>query len=342
MPDAKTNGDTPAPLVSVIMPAYNAERFIGEAVDSALAQTHNRLKIIIVDDGSTDNTPAAIGRYAGDPRVRAYHQDNAGPAAARNHGISYARGEYVAFLDADDLWKPDKLEKQLALFRGNPDLGLVYSLREGQILNERGEWVTDKERNRRYARNRAAGQYHKGNCFREMVGQIFIALSSVVVPRRVLDRIGAFDADLITAEDRHLYARIAHHYPIDYVDEPLVIMRKHGANISWDPTREPQTLEFLRKIAGQFPECSLKRKGWMRAAYANCARQSGYEAFDAGRMSQARRELWEACRYRPARLSNWAYLVAAFVPKMLLRALRGLKAWCRGHRAARDGRGARS
>jgi glycosyltransferase involved in cell wall biosynthesis len=314
-------------LVSVIVAAYNAERFVGEAVESLLAQTHRHLEAIVVDDGSTDRTADVVRDIQGD-RVRLLRQENAGPAAARNAGIATARGEYVAFLDADDLWLPDKTEKQLALFADQPALGLVYCLRRGKILNDNGRWIDDEARNRAYAALRDAGRYRRGRCFRAMVEEVFVALSSAMVPRRVLDDVGVFDPDLVTAEDRHFYARIAHDYEVNYVPEPLVIMRRHGANLSWDPEREPQTLEFLRRIAALYPECSLDRKGWMRAVYADAARRSGCDALHAGRLRQARQELREASRYRPGRLLNWAYLAAAHLPKPVVSALRRLKRSC--------------
>ena len=311
------------PLVSVIIPAYNTGQLLPEAVDSALVQTHKHLEVIIVDDGSTDDTPAVIEKLAAHPQVRAFRQDNAGPAAARNRAIDEARGEYVASLDSDDLWLPEKTEKQLDLFRQNEALGLVYCLRRGRILDEQGEWMEDKKRNRRYAEKEK--HYRRGNCFRETVEEVFIALPSAMVPAGVLRKVGGFDTDLITAEDRHLYARIAHDYPIDYVEEPLVIVRRHGSNLSRDEAVEPQTLDFLRKIAEQYPECSLGRQGWMRAAYARQARISGFDALHDGRMSQARRELWEACKYRPWRPGGWAHLAASLLPGAILRALRRIK-----------------
>ena len=318
-----TERSSPPPMVSVIIPAYNVERFLDEAVESALAQTYRNLEVLIIDDGSTDGTQVIGEKWTGDPRVRYIRQENAGPAAARNRGVEEARGEYIAFLDSDDLWLPEKTEKQLDLFRQNETLGLVYCLRRCRILDDQGEWMEDKERNRRYAEKEK--HYRRGNCFREAVEETFIALPSAMVPANVLRRVGGFDTDLITAEDRHLYARITHDYPVDYVEEPLVILRRHGNNLSWDPGREPHTLEFLRKIAEQYPECSLRRQGWMRGAYARQARISGFDALHDGRMSQARRELWEACKYRPGRLSNWAYLAASFMPRILLKAARALK-----------------
>jgi len=102
-PDAKRS-------VTVVIPSFNCARFIREAVDSALAQTVPPLEVIVIDDGSTDGTPEIMAGYASDPRVRYLHQKNAGQSTARNNGIRAARGEFIALLDADDRWKPDKLE----------------------------------------------------------------------------------------------------------------------------------------------------------------------------------------------------------------------------------------
>jgi glycosyltransferase involved in cell wall biosynthesis len=309
------------PTVSVVIPAYNAESFLGQAIESALSQTYPDLDIYIVDDGSIDGTSQIIHHYLSNKRIHSIHQDTSGPAAARNRGIAEAQGEFIAFLDADDLWEPQKLAKQINLFQQNNDLGLVYSRYRTKILNATGSWEDDEERNR-WVRART---HYRGQIFRELVYGPFIALPSVVIPRRVLDDVGLFDTHLITAEDRHLWARIAHDYPIGYVDEELVIVRRHGGNISWDPAREPQTLDFLRKIAEQFPECSLSKGGWMRTTYADTARTSGDDALHAGRMGQARRELWQACRYRPWRLSNWLRLALAMLPRPMLDGLRRIR-----------------
>src|SRR3954470_1810603 len=111
--------------VSVIIPTYNYARYLPQAIDSALGQTHAPLEVIVVDDGSTDDTPRVLEAYAS--RIRVIRQANQGAGAARNAGIAAARGEYVAFLDSDDLWRRDKLELQLARFREEPDLGLVHA-----------------------------------------------------------------------------------------------------------------------------------------------------------------------------------------------------------------------
>jgi glycosyltransferase involved in cell wall biosynthesis len=311
----------PDPLVSVIIPCYNVEDLVAEAIDSALAQTHSPIEIIVVDDGSTDASSERVQPFADDGRVTLVRQENAGPAAARNRGIAEARGELIAFLDADDLWEPEKLSRQAELFQQDSALGLVYARRRAVIRNADGNWADDGPRNQAI-RSMA---HHRGRIFREVVEGAFIALSSAVIPAEVLKQDGGFCEDLITTEDQHLYARIAHDYPIDYVDDELVVMRRHGGNISWDPAREPQTLESLRKIAAKFPDCSLKRCKWMRSTYARRAHFSAREAFHDGRLRQARREFFEACKYAPLNPLNWLYLAASLLPGALVCLIRALK-----------------
>jgi glycosyltransferase involved in cell wall biosynthesis len=112
----------PAPLVSVVIPVYNCEKYLGEAIESVLAQTYRPIEVIVVDDGSSDHSAAVAARF---PAVRYCAQPHAGPGAARNRGIALARGSFVAFLDADDLWVRDKVERQMAAFRADPTLDMV-------------------------------------------------------------------------------------------------------------------------------------------------------------------------------------------------------------------------
>src|SRR5215469_3696643 len=124
-------------LVTVIVPTYNMAHYLPQSVQSALGQSYANLEVQIVDDGSTDETAAVVRRWERDPRVRVHRQVNSGLSAARNSGISLARGEFVALLDADDVWMPDKLARQMPLFRGQPEVGVVYS--DYQMVDDSGE-----------------------------------------------------------------------------------------------------------------------------------------------------------------------------------------------------------
>ena len=114
------------PLVTIITPTYNRAAFLPQAIDGVLAQTYRNFELIVVDDGSTDSTQEMMEGYAEDPRVRYFYQPNQGQSVARNWGLEEARGEYICFLDSDNAWFPDKLEKSLNAFRENPDVDVIY------------------------------------------------------------------------------------------------------------------------------------------------------------------------------------------------------------------------
>lgn len=206
------------PLVSVIMPAYNVAPFIAAAIDSVLAQTYTRRELIIVDDGSTDGTPEIVRRY-GDA-VRSFRQANARQAAARNLGLRQAKGELIAFLDADDVWLPEKLNRQVDLIRRNPTLGLIYcKIRE---IDETGRPLRDCPADLRG--NDTVARILLGNYPTIGTG------STALMPRSVLEAVGDFDLELPPCEDTDLLWRIAARYSIDFVDEVLVLYRMHPGN----------------------------------------------------------------------------------------------------------------
>jgi glycosyltransferase involved in cell wall biosynthesis len=206
--------------ISVVIPTFNQARYLGEAIDSALAQLRKPLEVIVVDDGSTDETPAVLERY-GAP-VRVIRQQNGGVAAARNAGVAAARGEYVAFLDSDDVWHPRKLFRQMLRFDVDPALGLVHC---------GAEWFDD-------ATGRSLGIDLDGGegwiaaeLLRLERTVIAAGGSSPMLPRRVLNEAGGYDARLRVAEDWELSFRVARRYRVAYVPEVLVRYRVHGAGI---------------------------------------------------------------------------------------------------------------
>jgi len=202
--------------ISVIIPAYNNARYLREAIDSALGQTCPALEVIVVDDGSKDETPALLAAY-GD-RIRAFRQENAGVAAARNFGVSQARGEYVAFLDADDIWDPRKLELQIAKFENEPELGLVHCALES--FGDDGSIITP-----------FLGGMEGWVAAELLRFETVIAGpgSTSMIPKRIFDEIGGFDHRLPPSEDWDLTYRIATKYRVGYVPEILLRYRIHGA-----------------------------------------------------------------------------------------------------------------
>ena len=209
-----------APLVSVVMAAKNYARFLPAAVDSVLAQTVPDWELLIIDDGSSDHTPAAVRPVLTDPRVKYVRSDRLGQSRAKNLGIGLSRGEYVAFLDADDAWKPTKLERQLAVFREKPDVGVVFCRRS--LIDESGNRLPPLP----------PSSPPRGRVLTEMFVQNFVCFSSVVVRREVFSHVGRFDPRWDLAIDYDLWLRVARHHAFDYVDEELVLYRTGHGNLS--------------------------------------------------------------------------------------------------------------
>jgi glycosyltransferase involved in cell wall biosynthesis len=205
-----------ASLVSVIIPNYNYARFLPEAIDSVLGQTYPNVEIIVVDDGSTDNSEEVLKGYG--ERLRWFRQSNRGVSAARNYGIEQSRGELLAFMDADDMWRPEKLERQVRMFE-NPAVGMVYC--GLQYISTEGELLGQNLSGR-------SGQVLKGVALLQPPG-VPASGSSALISRACFDKVGLFDTALSTSADWDMWRRIACHYEIAIVPEPLVLYRLHGS-----------------------------------------------------------------------------------------------------------------
>jgi glycosyltransferase involved in cell wall biosynthesis len=207
------------PRVSVVMANYNYGGYLAAAIESVLAQTVRDWELIVVDDGSTDDSLAVVEPYTADPRVRVLRVDHLGQPGAKNAGIAAACGDVIAFLDADDLWHPEKLGRQLALLESDADVGVVYSRRT--LIDESG-------RDLPYAQP----GLHRGDVLSTMFRNNFVCFSSAVVRRQVFEHVGLFDTNIDLAIDYDLWLRVARHYHFDYVDEPLVKYRVGHGNLS--------------------------------------------------------------------------------------------------------------
>lgn len=211
--------------VSIVLPTYNRAYCIQRAVDSVLRQTWPEWELIVVDDGSTDATEEIMGGFAAlDGRVRYYRQrDNRGVSAARNEGIRQARYEYIAFQDSDDVWRADKLEKQMRLFEENPKIGLVYCAIRGTKQDGSPVRIPDASMEK---------QFLQGDLYRLLLQGNVIDCPTAVMRRECTLKCGGFDETLSCLEDWELFLRIAAVYQIGYVDEALVDSDIHNAGVS--------------------------------------------------------------------------------------------------------------
>jgi glycosyltransferase involved in cell wall biosynthesis len=215
------------PVVSVIIPAHNSAAYVVEAVRSVLAQTFRDYETIVVDDGSTDQTMDVLAQFGG--AIRIHRQSNQGPAAARNAGIRLAAGEFVTFLDADDVWMPDKLARQVDFMTTHPEVGLLFA----DATEWRGDTIEKPSilATMTFGRD-AEAQVPIQDAFRKLLIENFIPTSSVMVRRSCFAKAGLFDVALPNAEDREMWLRLAAHFPIAGVPEVLARKRSHDANIS--------------------------------------------------------------------------------------------------------------
>jgi hypothetical protein len=205
------------PKVSVIIPTYNRTRYLSKAIDSVLSQTYKDYEIIVVDDGSTDNTKEVLQKYMG--KIKYLYQENKGIAAARNFGIRNSTGDFIGFLDNDDQWLPNKLEIQIKTLEKNSKLAFVCSA--SHVIDEQGSiidfWrVKSKE------------------SFENLFEGNFILCLTVLMRRQCLDKIGGFDIAVSGSDDWDMWLRLSKSYQFCHIDIPLTKYRIHNSNVSKD------------------------------------------------------------------------------------------------------------
>ncbi len=288
-------------LVSVIIPTFNGARFLAQTIESALAQTYPNLEVLVVDDGSTDETPAVAASYG--PRVRYVHQANAGTAAARNRGILEARGEFIALLDHDDLWEPRKLERQLPVFATDPLIGVVFARIEF-FRTETGE---------------VTAQYFPGPELgpHDLLAHRVLPIQTVVFRRSALDAVGPFDVCLRGTDDWDLGIRLSARFRMVGVPETLARVRLHSGQQGGNAVSMYRHARLvLQKHRTLHPRCRACREARAASRRILCA------DFAGTRKGQARRAWGErrygvALRYAAAALWHDPAVVSRWLARAL-------------------------
>lgn len=227
---AKTN-----PAISIIIPTYNRAAFIGEAIDSVLRQTFGDFELIVINDGSTDETEEIVGRFE-DNRLTFIQQENAGRSAARNRAIAMARGKYIAFLDSDDTYLRDKLERQVNFMEAHPEIGMIYT--SAKCIDAEGRILT----NHVYVASVSGQIYRQVAFFRPVT----ITLPTVMLRREVLDNVGGFDEKMERFEDTDLWRRISKRYQVGALNYPTCLLRTHDDNTlrTQNPLKITNAIEY--------------------------------------------------------------------------------------------------
>lgn len=296
--------------VSVIIPMYNGERYFARTIESVLAQTYSAKEIVVVDDGSRDSSREVVARYLHHSNVRLIAQENAGVAAARNAGIRAASGEYIAFLDQDDLWLPDKLARQVEYLNEHPEIALVHS--NIHFIDEAGERIPDPEW--------SWVAPTCGQVLPELVQRNSICTCTVLMRKSALEQAGLFRQALAPADDWDLWLRIAARHPIGFVDAVTACYRVHQGNESRNLLKmqeaEIRVVEtFIHEHPGAVGDAITRTK--LFSIYSEAARLLER----SGRYTEARGYWLRAIRVQPVATTPYVALIWGALPTRQRRAL---------------------
>jgi len=282
---------TKAPRVSAIIPTYNYARYVAAAVESVLSQSFEDLEIVVVDDGSTDDTSDTL-RPLG-TRILYISQAHRGLAAARNLGIRVSRGRYVAFLDSDDLWLPDKVSMQVARLDAEPAVGLVYT--EAALFNDESRTETP---------HGFWSEHPSGKILSRLLRRNVVPSPTPMVRRELFAQVGPFDESLSACEDWDMWIRIARVSEFAYVDRMLAKYRVHSANMSLDQERMMAGRYRVLEKAFSAIGASSQARRLRRSVFSRWHADYAVHHFYAERYEQAKREVIRAIALHPGCLAH--------------------------------------
>jgi len=344
----------PEPLVSVIIPTFNRAYCVGQAIDSVRTQTHRNTEILVLDDGSTDETREFIEQsYAGDERVRYYFHENRGVTATRNRGINLCRGDFVALLDSDDIWSPWKLELQLACLRHRPEVGMVWTAMEA--IGPGGELVSRSYLRTMYHAYRwfprqeqlfpqsfplaeivpglvpvvGNRSFSTGEIFSQMIMGNLVHTSTVLLRRDRLDKVDGFNEELrISGEDYDFHLRTCREGPVGFIDMATIRYQTGMPDrLTANAYAVRAATNCLRTILPwiEHERAQINLPDWMlRLRLAEVHGWLGDVLLDAGDSSGARVHLLKSLRRQPWQPRALKLLTMASLPVIVRQPLRRL------------------
>jgi len=328
-------------LVSVVIPTYNRANIITDAVNTVLKQTYQNFEILIIDDGSTDNTENIIKEIQ-DQRIKYIYQENNGPAKARNNGIKHSKGEYIVFLDSDDLWHPELLEKHIKILNANSNIGMVsnhslYKTFDGQYIRKKTCQAKNNKEYLRYILTEPDKAYP--------------GPSTTMFKRECFEKVGYFDETLDFCEDWDMCFRVALFYEFHCINETLTYVRVHQNSLSRTREVEKFRNSYLKFLQKAFENTSLLQEALYNfvsnkhtlfsclikckllniknKAYSNALWSIGSWALYKSRDSfVARKNLMESLKYSHTKIFNLKFLIAllfSYSPLFMLNVYQKLK-----------------
>jgi glycosyltransferase involved in cell wall biosynthesis len=303
------SGRAVKPMISIIIPTYNGGKYICQTIESALNQTFTDVEILVIDDGSDESLSELLAQYSG--RIQYIYKERSGPAASRNLGIKLSRGAYLAFLDHDDLWHPDKLKIQAGIMADNPQCALVYSY--PVLIDAEGKKIP----------NEGPSHFPSGSVVLDfLLKNRITTFSAVLVRKSVFDLTGLLDEspEVMTCDDYDMWLRISDVSEVIFAQGDLVYYRIHSGNLvkSYD-----QNLRAHMCILEKFLKSSVRLKQLPATLVRAIVRENRYEKYcyfafiyfyRQGGERQARKLFLEALRLKPYMLSLAAYLSICYLP----------------------------
>jgi glycosyltransferase involved in cell wall biosynthesis len=296
------------PKVSVIIPAHNAEPFLAQSLDSVFAQTYTNFETIVIDDGSNDGTAEVVRYYQRiyPGKIKLIQKKNGGPASARNAGIKEAKGEYIAFLDADDLWLPSKLKKQVDYFeKQNSTVGMVYT--DVRKFDNEGIWLVNRHRSK----------FVSGSIYKILLKSNMISNLSVMVRKKCFDHVGFFDENEDIIEDCDMWLRIALKFDIGFLDEILGLYRQHPQGRS--KNIEKTIKRFIRVYQKHLTMFSENNEivTIIRKYIANQLNNLGYVQLKNGKIAESRKSFRNSLHFNFLP-SSLFFILLSFLPNAFL------------------------
>jgi len=323
------------PKVSVIIPTFNRANYICQAIDSVLAQTYQDFEIIIIDDGSADNTKKVLSKY--ESTIKYYYQGNKGVSVARNRGIQEARGEWIAFLDSDDIWLPEKLHWQHEILEMHPSINFIFT--DLEQFNESGVVRTSMMRSQSqqpkgsFKRKILDEEFNNGgiligNLYEEMLllGNI-PSTPTVIVKKICLEEVGFFSEDLSIAEDSELWLRISSKYSMLYFNKITVRARVSDEGLSG--TLDRRSYRY-REWDGHMLEIHLKgclksQKSLIKKRIAQSYRIVAWGYFDNNKLKEAQRLFLRSLNYNIFQIKVYLYLAVLLLPGKIINIIKRIK-----------------
>lgn len=303
------------PRVSVLLTCYNHVRFLPEALDSVRKQTFGDFEILALDDGSTDGTREWLAEHAADCRV-ILNEQNLGTYGTLNRGLEAATGEFVAILNDDDVWAPEKLKRQVALLDARPAVGLVHT--DGWFIDAEGARMHGSPLGFEFPRTETS------NVVLALLRQNKIIASAALIRKRCFEDVGRFHPEYFGSGDWEMWLRIAERYEVGYVDEPLTFYRVHGDNASHKLDRiwrdDEKLREWIRTRYDEYGRMGFE-PGSLRAAMAHNEACLGTIYALNGKPGLGRRAYAKSIRLAPARWKSYVRWLTTFLPRSALRKL---------------------